>query len=185
MRLTRRHPSPVPASVLTAAGLPRAEQVLASGQADDGTWLLGTRRRLVLVGPGAGSGVDTDTDTPVTDLPWEELEDAAWDREASRLRLTAIGAYAAPRPSWAFALQDPERLLQLVRERVTASVVLQRRVPVREGRGLTVIGRRNPAGGPVAWMHSYDEGLDPEDPEVVVVADLALAQARAEAGETG
>ncbi len=33
-------------------------------------------------------------------------------------------------------------------------------------------------------MHAYDEGLDPDDPEVVVVADLALAQARAEVGDT-
>ncbi|GAB3656786.1 hypothetical protein GCM10027596_11400 [Nocardioides korecus] len=176
MRLVPRRPSPVPAAVLAVADLPRGEQVLASGLAGDGTWLLGTRRRLLLVGADAGA--------PVTALPWEEVEDAAWDREAARLRVTAIGAYAAPRPTWSFDLEDPERLLQLVRERVTASVVLQRRVPVREGRGLTVIGRRNPAGGPVAWMHSYDAGLDPADPEVVVVADLALAQARAEAGET-
>ena len=177
MRLVPRRASPVPAGVLAVADLPRGEPVLASAVAADGTWLLGTRRRLVLVGAGG--------DSPVTALPWEEVEDAAWDREASRLRVTAIGAYAAPRPSWSFDLEEPERLLQLVRERVTASVVLQRRVPVREGLGLTVIGRRNPAGGPVAWMHSYDAGLEPEDPEVVVVADLALAQARAEAGETG
>ncbi|MCW2818561.1 MAG: hypothetical protein JWR42_1348 [Marmoricola sp.] len=171
MRPFTRRPAPAPDAVLVAADLPRGEAVLASGRAGDGTWLLGTRRRLVLVG-----------DAEVVSLPWEEVEDAAWEREDSRLRITAIGTYAAPRPSWSFDLEDPDRLLQLVRERVTASVVLQRRVPVRDGRGLTVIGRRNPAGGPVAWMHAYDEGLDPEDPEVVVVADLALAQARAETG---
>ena len=46
-----------------------------------------------------------------------------------------------------------------------------------------MIGRRSPVGGPVAWMHAYDPGLDPDDPEVVAVADLALAQAQAEVGD--
>ena len=41
-----------------------------------------------------------------------------------------------------------------------------------------MIGRRSPAGGPVAWMHAYDRGLDPADPEVVAVADLALSRRR-------
>ncbi len=164
----------VPADVRDAAGLEPGERVLAAARSEDGDWLLGGRRRLVLVL----------ADGEVVALPWEQVEDARWDREESRLRVSAVGAFGTARPEWTFALDDPERLLQLLRERVTASVVLQRRVPVREGRGLTVIGRRNPAGGPVAWMHAYDEGLDPDDPEVVVVADLALAQARAEVGDT-
>jgi hypothetical protein len=80
-------------------------------------------------------------------------------------------------------MQDPALLLQLVRERVTASIVLQRRVPVRGKLGLTVIGRRSPIGGPVTWMHAYDPGLDPGDPDVAAVADDALVGARAELGE--
>ncbi len=87
------------------------------------------------------------------------------------------------RPSYTFAMEDPALLLQLVRERVTASIVLQRRVPVRDRLGLTVIGRRSPVGGPVAWMHAYDPGLDPHDPEVSAVAAQALAQAQAEVGD--
>ena len=82
-------------------------------------------------------------------------------------------------------MDDPALLLQLVRERVTASIVLQRRVPVRGKLGLTVIGRRSPAGGPVTWMHAYDAGLDPDDPEVAAVADRALAGAQAEVGRAG
>ena len=80
-------------------------------------------------------------------------------------------------------MAEPALLLELLRARVTASIVLQRRVPVRGRLGLTVIGRRSPAGGPVSWMHAYDAGLDPDDPEVVAVADLALLQARSEVGE--
>ena len=92
--------------------------------------------------------------------------------------------YGEPRPAYDLVMDDhPALLLQLVRERVTASVVLQRWVPVRGKVGLTVIGRRSPVGGPIEWMHAYDRGLDPNDPEVVVVADLALLQAQAEVGD--
>jgi hypothetical protein len=162
----------VPAEVLSRAGLPRGEKVLASAPTADGSWLLGTRRSLVLVMPAE-----------VRHLAWEEIEDAAWDKEAGRLRITGIGSYGEPRPSYAFEMEDPALLLQLVRERVTASIVLQRRVPVSGAFGLTVIGRRSPVGGPVAWMHSYDPGLDPDDPEVAAVADQALAGAQAEVGD--
>ena len=163
----------VPAEVLGRAKLPRGEKVLAHTLATDGTWLLGTRRRLVLV-----EGSDPGGERPVVQILWETVEDASWQREDGRLRITEIGQYGAPRPTYSFTVQDPALLLQLIRERVTASVVLQRRVPVRGTLGLTVIGRRSPAGGPVAWMHAYDAGVDPTDPEVAAVADRALEQHR-------
>ena len=162
----------VPPEVLSRASLPRGEKVLAHAVSTDGTWLLGTRARLVLL-----------LGDEVVELPWEQVEDAAWNMDESRLRITGIGTYGEPRPSYSLDMADPALLLQLLRERVTASIVLQRRVPVRGELGLTVIGRRSPVGGPVAWMHAYDRGLDPDDPVVVAVADLALAQAQAEVGD--
>ncbi|MCW2846225.1 MAG: hypothetical protein JWR90_199 [Marmoricola sp.] len=171
MRLFARREG-VPADVLERAGLARGEKVLAHTVTDDGTWLLGTRGLLAVVDP-----VETRL------IPWERVEDAAWDQEASRLKVTEIGSYGDLRPVHAFDLQDPALLLQLLRERVTASIVLQRRVPVRGKQGLTVIGRRSPVGGPVIWMNAYDAGLDPDDPEVVMVADRAVADARAEVGD--
>ncbi len=170
----------VPAEVRSRARLPRGEKVLASAVAADGTWVLGTRGFLAVV-PISVEPVET-TDPRL--IPWEQVEDAAWEQEATRLRITEIGQYGEPRPAYDLVMDDhPGLLLQLVRERVTASVVLQRWVPVRGKRGVTVIGRRSPAGGPIAWMHAYDRGLDPADPEVVVVADLALVQAQAEVGD--
>jgi hypothetical protein len=162
----------VPADVLARAELPRGERALAAAPASDGTWLLGTRRLLVIVGPDQ-----------VRSVPWENVEDAAWDQETSLLTVTEIGSYGEQRPAYAFEMDDPALLLQLVRERVTASIVLQRWVPVRGKLGLTVIGRRSPGGGPVTWMFAYDAGLDPADPEVVAVADQALAAAEAEVGD--
>jgi hypothetical protein len=164
----------VPPEVLRRAALARGEKVLASAPSSDGSWLIGTRAVLVVVRPG---------DDPVLRLPWEQVEDAAWDQEEERFTITATGAYGEPRPAYAFTMDDPALLLQLVRERVTASIVLQLWVPVRAKQGLTVIGRRSPAGGDVAWMHAYDRGLDPDDQEVAAVATAALAQARSEVGE--
>ena len=162
----------VPAEALARADLPRGEKVLAHAVAADDSWLLGTRRLLAVVGPAGPMHI-----------PWERIEDAAWDQESSRLQITEIGSYGEKRPAHSFEVeQDPAPFLQLLRERVTASIVLQRRVPVRGKLGLTVIGRRSPIGGPVAWMHAYDPGLDPYDPEVVAVADQALAGARSEVG---
>jgi hypothetical protein len=163
----------IPADVLTRAALPRGDRVLASGVAHDGTWLLGTRRVLVLLPPG-GREV----------IAWESVEDASWDRDEERLQITRVGEYGRARPTYVLAIDEPAHLLQLLRERVTASIVLQRRVPVRGRLGVTVIGRRSPAGGPVTWMHAYDPGLEPDDPEVVAVAELALTQARSEVGDS-
>ena len=172
MRPFERRGGP-PADVLERADLPRGERPLAHGRATDGSWVLGTRRFLVLLTP----------DVQRT-IPWEQVEDAAWDQDSSRLDVTEIGTYGEQRPAYAFEMEDPARLLQLVRERVTASIVLQRWVAVRGKQGLTVIGRRSPAGGAVTWMHAYDSGLRPDDPEVAAAADRALAAARAEVGDS-
>ncbi len=169
----------VPAEVLERADLPRGEKLLAAAPAADGSWVIGTRRLLVLV--PAPSPVATGQTRLI---PWEQVEDAAWDQESSRLTVTEIGSYGEQRPAYSFEVDDPGLLLQLVRERVTASIVLQRWVPVRGKQGLTVIGRRSPAGGAVTWMVAYDQTLDPEDPQVVEVADAALAAAGSEIGES-
>jgi hypothetical protein len=88
------------------------------------------------------------------------------------------------RPEHRLALIDPDRLLSLVRERVTASIVVQRHLPVRGQQGLRVLGRRAPGGhGAIAWFVDYDDGLDPADPDVAAVADEALSSARGDVGE--
>jgi hypothetical protein len=170
--LVRRHGG-VPLEVLERADLPRGEKPLAHARAVDGSWVIGTRRLLALVR----------VDGEPRSIPWEQVEDAAWDQDASRLTVTEIGSYGEQRPAYSFDMEDPALLLQLVRERVTASIVLQRRVPVRGRLGLTVIGRRSPSGDDVTWMHAYDAGLDPADPEVVAAADRALLAVQAEVGQ--
>jgi hypothetical protein len=144
------------------------ERVLAWAPATDGV-VAGTRTALYL--PGGRR------------VPWEQVEAADWDSDSDTLRVSEVGAWGEPRPTYSFVLAEPNRLLQLVRERVTATVVLQRHVPIRGTRGLRVIARRAPAGTrEVTWLFEYDEGIDPDDPFVDHAAQEALAAARDEVG---
>lgn len=162
----------LPAEVLGSASLPRGERVLAHAR-DGERWLLGTRRALTVVVPG---------EEPVR-LLWEAVQAADWDRDQERLVVSEIGRYGSPRASYTFTLDNPAALLQLIRERVTASVVLQRGYLVTATQGFKVIARRPPDGGEIAWMFEYDAGIDPDDPDVVTAADEALARARSDTGQ--
>jgi hypothetical protein len=116
-------------------------------------------------------------------IPWEQVEAADWDSGAETLRVSEVGRWGEQRPSYSLLLEDSGRLLQLVRERVTASVVLQRHVPIRGRRGVRVIARRAPTRGrELSWLFEYDEGIDPDDPFVAHAAQEALAAAQEEVG---
>jgi hypothetical protein len=116
-------------------------------------------------------------------IPWEQVEAADWDRDTSTFRVSEVGSWGETRVEHDLVIDEPRKLLELVRERVTASVVLQRHVPLDGRRGLRVIARRAPRGDrPLAWFYEYDEGIDPDDPDVRRAATEALAAARDEVG---
>jgi hypothetical protein len=170
--------SAVPADVLERAGLGRGEKVLASAVTLDGVWLLGGRDALTVVPPS--------TQTPTTRIPWQQVETADWDRDQTRLRVAEVADFGTPRPVHDFRAENPGLLLQLVRERVTASVLMQRRVTMSGRTGFFVIGRRAPDGrGDVSWSYRFDEGVDPDDPAVRDAAEKALATAAEELGSAG
>ncbi len=145
--------------------------MLAWTTASTGEVLAGTREALYLDGHR---------------LPWEEIEAADWDRETEAFRVAEVGSWGQARVEHRFAITEPGRLLELVRERVTASVLLVRHVPVEGRRGLRVVARRSPTGERgVRWFYEYDEGVDPDDPEVREKAESALVEARADVGVDG
>ena len=149
------------------------ERVLAWTESARG-WLAGSPTALYVV-PTHG--------VPLR-LPWEEVQHGDWRADDEVLEVAAVGEFGRPRATYSFRLTASAatlRLVQLVRERGTASVVLQRRVAVSGTRGFTVLGRRSPAGGPLAWFVDYDEGIEPTD--VVAEVDAAVASARAEVGD--
>jgi hypothetical protein len=144
------------------------ERVLAWTEASTGEVLAGTREALYLGG---------------TRLAWEDVEAADWDRETEVFRVVEVGTWGEVRGEHRFVIGEPRRLLELVRERVTASVLLVRHVPIEGRRGLRVIARRSPTGDRgVRWLYEYDAGIDPDDPVVRLAAENALADARSEVG---
>ena len=152
----------------------RGEKVLAWAAAKSGGAVGGPRDALYLAVPLAGEPVR---------IPWEQVEAAEWRADDRVFRVSEVGTWGDPRPLHTIELVDAARLLQLVRERVTASIVLQRELTVSGSRGVRILARRAPRGDrPVAWMCEYDEGVDPDDPKVSALVDAALAEARAEVG---
>lgn len=145
------------------------ERLLAWSTTADGVVIGGTRDALYI--PGR--------------IGWEQVEAAHWDRDSSELRISEVARWGEARPEHRFTIEEPGRLLELLRERVTASVVITRHVAVDGRRGLRVIGRRPPASSaPITWVHEYDDGIDPSDPTVRAAAAEGLAAARVEVGET-
>lgn len=167
-RLRREQP---PAGVF----LRRGERILARARAADGAVLVATRDALHLA-PVTGSG------EPGRRIDWEQVETAEWDGEASTLRLTEVGSWGETRPVHVWVLEDARVFLELVHDRVNASIVIQRHVSVPTG-GLRVIARRPPHGeSRVVWFFEYDENVDPDDPVVQAAAQQALTQAKADVG---
>ena len=149
------------------------ERLLAWAPVVGGGWVGGTRDALYL---------------PDARLRWEEVEAADWDNELARLRVSEVGQWGRPRVEHAVTFDDSspsatDRLLQLVRERITASVLLVRHVPITGKLGVRVVGRRAPSGrDPVQWIYEYDAGIDPADPVVQAAAASALATAQSDVG---
>ncbi|HET6624866.1 MAG TPA: hypothetical protein VFG63_00620 [Nocardioidaceae bacterium] len=159
-------PNPVRAAV--------ADRVLASAESAEGSWLVGTRHALVVVPPDAGERVV---------VPWEQVQRADWDLDTSKLTVEQVEEFGAPVTPMVFAVAAPGPFLQLLRERVSASIVVQQRVVLERRRGLTVIGRRPPSRpGEVTWAYELDKGVDPADPAVLAAAEAGLREAQESLG---
>jgi hypothetical protein len=74
-------------------------------------------------------------------------------------------------------LGEPGKLPPVVRERVTKSVVISRRVPM-EGELGAVLAARRDAAGAVSWTVTFDAGLDAADPVLQQRARRELVELR-------
>ena len=148
------------------------ESPLAVSADREGRWHVGTARALLVPEQDGWRRV-----------PWEAVERATWDRESEHLIVIETADFGQPQPTYRAALPDPERLLQLIRERVTASIVIKVFEPVEGKRGITVSGRRSPhSDDDLVWSVLVDKGLDERSPQVRAAAERALAAAQSELG---
>ncbi|WP_460664167.1 hypothetical protein [Kribbella swartbergensis] len=162
-------------SVTAASKHAGKEDILAAVQLTDGTWVAGTRAAVYL---------PTDTPGSVRRVGWEQIERAGWDSEASVMHIYETTDFGTPLRATELKIDDPGRFGQLLRERVDASIVVQRHVPLAGKRGVRIVGRRNPADtdAPVTWNFVLDKGLEPTQPGLVDAAEAALKTVRDEFG---
>lgn len=107
-----------------------------------------------------------------------------WDSEESVLRVYETTTFGTPLRATELKVDDPGRFGQLLRERIDASVLVQRHVPLAYKKGVRVVGRRNPSepDAPVTWNFVLDKGLEPDQPGIVDRAEAALVAVRDEFG---
>jgi hypothetical protein len=156
--------------VLKRLELAPGERPLAWAIDRDGCWHVGTDRALHLA---AGARFRR--------LGWEEIERADWQRESQRLAVVEAAEWGEAERRNEIPVDDPGQLLELLRERVTKSVLTTAYARVRARAGISVVARRSPVGdGPVLWSYVLAEGLDPDDPEVLEVTDRLRQDTAAE-----
>ena len=172
MRWSRR--VELPAEARSALPLQRRERVLAAARLTDGSWAAATPNALVFGGRR---------------LDWVSTAYAEWDDESATLRVDELrtgdpGEPADSRPTThRIPLEEPGLLPEVVRERVTASIVVSRHTVVQGRHGLRAVARRMPGSDDLVWQVVLDRGLDPGDPKVRAASETALRDLRRELGE--
>lgn len=160
----------LPSDAVAMLSLEPGERPLAWARGRDQQWYVGTDRALHL------------TELKVSRrIEWERVERAEWHDGEGVLAVVELSGWGLPENVTTVELTEAGLLLQLIRERVTKSVIVTVYAKVRGRLGLTVVGRQSPGrDGPVSWSYVLAEGLDPDDVLVRRVADSTLREAQAE-----
>lgn len=113
---------------------------------------------------------------------WHEIERGGWNAETGQLRWQSYGGARG-----AVSLSEPAKVPAVFQERVAASIVFERFVPLpdRGDRGVVVNGRRDLADGPVEidWHATLTRGVTWRTPGVRELADAAISDVRREYDE--
>ena len=165
MRWPRRT-THLPDDARATLDLSRGERVLSSARLRDGGWLAATDRALV----GAGWRAT-----------WSAATHAQWYDDTSTLEVAWLDA-AGERRDRSLVLEEPGLLPETVHERVTATILLSRHLPVSGRSGVRVVARRQPGSDEVEWQVVADAGVDAADPQVSARVDEAVRAMGTELG---
>jgi hypothetical protein len=146
--------------------LARGERVLSAARLGDGDWVAATDQALV----GAGWRA-----------PWSAATHAQWYDDASTLEVAWLDD-AGDRQDRSLVLDEPGLLPETVHERVTATILISRHLPVSGRNGVRVVGRRQPGSDEVEWQVVADAGVDAADPEVSARVEEAVREMSTELG---
>ena len=134
---------------------PRGEKVLACAESATGPVVAGTRDALSSIGRAADP------------LPWEQVESRRLGPDTSRLRVTEVGSWGERAPVHTLTFDEPR---PPPRAGPRAGHGQRRAAAARAVSGAPGPPRDRPAGAPRrppdAWIYEFDEGIDPDDPDV-------------------
>jgi hypothetical protein len=112
---------------------------------------------------------------------WHEIERGDWEAEQRRLSWSQyVGADESTR-AVSLDLTEPGRLPELFRERISASIAVQKFVAISGERGVLVTARRalGPSGE-ISWHSTLTKGLTRRTVGVQEAVDQATAAVRSE-----
>lgn len=137
------------------------ERRLAWGLADDGTPLVATPLALCL-------GEER--------LPWTSVERISWVPDV--LTVVEVAEVEGTGRTRAFVLTEESRLAEIVRARVTSSVVWSERRALGNGRHVRVVGRRVPGQDALLWQAVWESDVDAADLRLRAIVEAQLAELR-------
>jgi hypothetical protein len=113
-------------------------------------------------------------------IPWDRIVKAGWDDPVLEL-------VVQPQPGGRsevvrLRIDEAGEVPVVVRERVTASIVVQQHLELDAEKGALAVARRDSDTGELRWAVVFDPGLDPADPRLRARADAALADLRSQLG---
>lgn len=145
--------------------LPQGERVVTYAETNTGELLVATQKALYFADER---------------VPWDLVGRANWVEP--NLDVVFQHVPGGPTSNVHFALTNSGELPTALRERVTASIVIQERVLLDGEKGALMIARKGVDDGEIRWSVVFDEGLDPNNPVLRQRADEMLALMRGQFG---
>jgi hypothetical protein len=115
-------------------------------------------------------------------IPWDLVLRAAWEPGCVEVSWQPTAGARPESVRIGVDEPDPQVLAGVVRERVTASIVVQQHAELVGELGVRLVARRVPGSADLRWSVVFDAGLDPRDPDLRQRATDALAALRGSLG---
>ena len=109
-------------------------------------------------------------------VEWADVEKVTWRRP--QLTVVRVATIEGTGPREALELVDDDRLADVVRSQVTASIGWSDHVRLSPAGGVRVVGRRRPGRELLDWQLVFDAGTDPDDPVLRSQAEAVVDRAR-------